>query len=101
MLLAIFVFFCLPSRPDRSKYLSEDERTVQLTRLNRDSSLDTKGLGIDWAAVKHAALDWRTYVMAVMYSAMNLGLGSTSGMCCCGADHLRDPGCPRVSIQTS
>lgn len=55
----------MPSHPTKSKYISEDERTVQLTRLNRDGTLDTHS-GIDWQAVRAAAQDPKTYIMAVM-----------------------------------
>ncbi|KAL8291700.1 hypothetical protein RQP46_001958 [Phenoliferia psychrophenolica] len=76
--LAVVVFFCLPSRPQTSKYISEDERTLALTRLNRNS-LGEGHTGIDWNGVKRAFVDWKTYVVAVAYSCMNLGLGSVSG----------------------
>ncbi|KAI5479118.1 high-affinity nicotinic acid transporter [Pseudohyphozyma bogoriensis] len=76
--LAIVVYFCLPSRPDTSRYLSEDERTLAITRLNADS-LAEGHTGIDWKGVKRAFTDWKTYVVAVAYSCMNLGLGSVGG----------------------
>ncbi|KAJ7662827.1 major facilitator superfamily domain-containing protein [Mycena polygramma] len=76
--LALVVFLCLPSRPQTSKYLSEDERTLALTRLNR-KNLGEGHTGVDWRAVKRAMLDWKTYVVAIAYSCMNLGLGSVGG----------------------
>jgi hypothetical protein len=57
VLLAIAIFFALPSRPDKSRYLTEPERTIVHTRLNSES------LG----------------VIAIMYSSMNLTLGSVTG----------------------
>lgn len=72
--LAVTVYFCLPSRPDRSKYLTEDERTLVITRLNRDS-LGEGHTGIDWSGVRRALTDWRMWVTSIMYSAMNLTLG--------------------------
>ncbi|BGP45152.1 hypothetical protein JCM10450v2_000969 [Rhodotorula kratochvilovae] len=77
-LLAVVVFFCLPSRPERTKYLNDDERTIACTRLNADQQ-GGETTGIDWKAVKYTVLNWRTYVVSVAYSAMNLGLGSVSG----------------------
>ncbi|KAJ7225131.1 major facilitator superfamily domain-containing protein [Mycena haematopus] len=77
-MLAVAVFFFLPSRPQTSKYLTEDERTLALTRLNR-KNLGEGHTGVDWAAVRRALLDWKTYVVSVIYSCMNLGLGSVSG----------------------
>lgn len=78
LVLAVVVFFCLPSRPQNTKYLDEAERTILLTRLN-GFSVATEESGIDWRGVKRAFLDWKTYVIAVAYSCMNLTLGSVSG----------------------
>ncbi|KAJ6529736.1 MFS general substrate transporter [Mycena capillaripes] len=76
--LALVVFLCLPSRPQTSAYLTPDERTLALTRLNR-KNLGEGHTGIDWRAVKRGMLDWKTYSVAVAYSCMNLGLGSVGG----------------------
>jgi hypothetical protein len=72
--LATAIFFFLPSRPDKSRFLSEDERTVIHTRLNADSLAEGHN-GIDWSGVRRALTDPKNYVIAVMYSAMNLTLG--------------------------
>jgi MFS family permease len=56
VLLAISIFFFLPSRPDKSKFLSEEERTFWHTRLNADS-LGEGHTGIDWRGVKRALTD--------------------------------------------
>ncbi len=78
LVLAICVFLFLPSRPDTSRYLNEDERTLALTRLNEDSSKESHA-GIDWNAVKRAFRSLTTYTVAVLYSCVNLGLSSVSG----------------------
>lgn len=72
--LAFVVFFCLPTRPSTTTYLNEEERLLAITRLNRDSSYEPN-FGIDLSGVKRAFCDWKTYVIAIMYSAMNCGLG--------------------------
>ena len=64
VLLAICIFLFLPSRPERSRYLTEDQRTLACTRLNADS-LGEVGTGIDWKAVRRAFMDWKTYGKAV------------------------------------
>ncbi|GAA5856467.1 hypothetical protein JCM8547_008756 [Rhodosporidiobolus lusitaniae] len=79
ILLAIVVFLFLPSRPNKSRYLNEDERTIACTRLNADSLGTESGMGIDWRAVRYTLTDWKTYVISIAYSAMNLTLGSVSG----------------------
>ncbi|KAJ7155237.1 major facilitator superfamily domain-containing protein [Mycena filopes] len=76
--LAIAVFLFLPSRPQTSTYITEDERTLALTRLNR-KNLGEGHTGVDWRAVRRALMDWKTYVVSVAYSCMNLGLGSVGG----------------------
>jgi hypothetical protein len=76
--IAITTFFALPSRPDKSNYLTEDERALVHTRLNKDS-LGEGHTGVAWSGVRRALTDWKTYVVSFAYSAMNLTLGSVSG----------------------
>lgn len=78
LLLAIATFFFFPSRPETSKYLTEDERILCLTRLGRLEGNAAKE-GVDWKGVRRCCKDWKTYLIAVMYSCMNLTLGSVSG----------------------
>lgn len=78
VVLAICVFLFMPSRPETSRLLNEDERTLCLTRLNRTAGVESR-LGIDWSGVKRCCTDWKTYVIAVMYSCMNLTLASVGG----------------------
>lgn len=67
ILLAICTFLFMPGRPETSRLLNEEERTLCLTRLNRGIGADSD-LGISWAGVKRCCTDWKTYVIAVMYS---------------------------------
>lgn len=76
--LAVVVFFCLPSRPDKTRYLTAEQKTVACTRLNSESQ-GGESMGIQWAGVRYALTDWRLYIIAISYSAMNLTLGSVSG----------------------
>ncbi|KAJ9097419.1 hypothetical protein QFC19_006789 [Naganishia cerealis] len=78
LVLAVCVFLFMPTRPQTSRYLTEDERIICITRLNKDSLVENE-IGIDWRGVKRAFMDWKTYVVAIMYSCMNLTLGSVSG----------------------
>lgn len=68
----------MPSRPQTSRFLTENERTLCLTRLNAQGSQDS-ALGIQRAGVVRALTDWKTYVISIMYSCMNLTLGSVGG----------------------
>lgn len=77
LLLAIVVLLFLPSRPETSRYLNENERTLQCTRLNAES-LGDHNTGLDWTAVRRGFTSKRTWIAAIMYSCMNLGLSSVS-----------------------
>ena len=77
LLLAIVVLLFLPSRPETTRYLSTDERTLACTRLNAEA-LGSHNSGLEWSAVRRAFLSKRTWIAAAMYSAMNLGLSSVS-----------------------
>ena len=78
VLLAICVALFMPNRPETSRYLNEDERTLCLTRLNAQNLQETNH-GIDWRGVIRCLTDWKTYVVSIMYSCMNLTLGSVTG----------------------
>ncbi|OXG87344.1 hypothetical protein C346_03237 [Cryptococcus neoformans D17-1] len=77
VILAICVFLFMPTRPETSNYLTEEQRTICLTRLNGENNVEE--VGVDWRAVKRAVTDWKVYVMAVEYACINLTLGSVSG----------------------
>lgn len=65
LLLAICVALFMPNRPETSKYLTEDQRTVCLTRLNAQNLQESR-VGIDWRGVRRALTDWKTYVVSIM-----------------------------------
>ena len=62
--LAVSVALFMPNRPEKSRYLNENERTLALTRLNRDVHLEAS-MGIDWNGVKRCFMDWKTYVVSI------------------------------------
>ncbi|SCV67855.1 BQ2448_5466 [Microbotryum intermedium] len=78
VMLAIVVFFCFPSRPSTSQFLTESERALSRARMNDQSTYEASN-GIKWAGVHRALVDWKTYTFAIMYSCMNLTLGSVAG----------------------
>jgi MFS family permease len=78
VLLAIAVALLMPSRPERSRLLSGDQKALCMARLSAENSVDSR-LGIDWRGVKRTLTDWKTYVVSVGYSCLNLGLGSVGG----------------------
>ncbi|WVQ66264.1 uncharacterized protein L199_004443 [Kwoniella botswanensis] len=78
VILAICTFLFMPTRPETSRYLNEEERTLCLTRLNAESNVETS-TGIEWGGVRRCLMDWKTYVISLAYSCMNLNLGSVGG----------------------
>ena len=78
IVLAVTTFLALPSCLDKSNYITEEERALVHARLNKDS-LGKGHTGIDWRGVRRALTDWKTYVVSLTHSAMNLTLGSISG----------------------
>lgn len=66
LVLAICVFLFMPSRPESTRLLNEDERTLCLTRLNAQN-LQESTVGIDWRGVRRCLTDWKTYYVSIMY----------------------------------
>jgi sugar phosphate permease len=78
ILLSIVVFFLLPERPETSKYLTEDERVIALTRLNRQGPSEGPG-AFEMRSLKRALTDYKNWMICGMYLGVNLTLGSISG----------------------
>jgi MFS family permease len=78
VVLAIAVALFMPTRPEKSKLLTGAQRELCLARLNAENNVDNRR-GIDWAGVRRSLTDWKTYVVSVGYSCLNLGLGSVGG----------------------
>jgi MFS family permease len=64
VVLAICTALFMPGRPETSRYLNENERTLCLTRLNRDVVTDLR-TGIQWDGVRRCCTDWKTYVISI------------------------------------
>lgn len=64
LLLGVICLFALPSRPDKSKFLNEQQSQVVIDRLNEDSLAEADN-GIDWKGVKRALTDWKPYMIVV------------------------------------
>ncbi|KAG0145003.1 hypothetical protein CROQUDRAFT_659198, partial [Cronartium quercuum f. sp. fusiforme G11] len=79
LLVACAILFWLPSRPDKSPFLSSGERAVVLHRLQEDGGYEATEQGIDWSGVRRALTDWKAYVISILFSCLNLTLGSVSG----------------------
>ncbi|KAJ3552701.1 hypothetical protein NM688_g4014 [Phlebia brevispora] len=77
VLLGIMTIFLLPDRPEETPFLNEEERSLQLERMNRGLTADV-GRTVDKEHVKKAFKDWRIYVASMIYFGANCALASTS-----------------------
>lgn len=91
MALAVIAFFFLPSRPETSKYINEEERALACARTGNVYAAGS-GSRLDMQAVKHAFLDPKTYIFSICYSCINLQLGSVSGF----LREFKLPGCTQL-----
>ena len=78
VVLAVLVLWLLPSRPQLTKQLNEDERALAIARL-KSQHLQEGHTGFDWSGTRRAASDWKIYVMGVCYMGLNLTLASIGG----------------------
>ena len=74
LVLAATVFFFLPTHPHTYRWLTPRQREVAVARLQSESVDEGGKTGIDWSAVVYAFKDWKIYIIALMYSAMNVNL---------------------------
>lgn len=63
--MAVALF--MPSRPEVSRLLSEDERTLRLTRLDPKQSIEAFQ-GVDREGPGRSLTDRKTYVVSISYS---------------------------------
>ena len=61
-----FIFFLLPSRPEKSHYLTKLQRTVALARAKKGLRPEPPET-IDKSAVKPAFLDLRIYIFSLLF----------------------------------
>ncbi|KAI9243432.1 major facilitator superfamily domain-containing protein [Phascolomyces articulosus] len=66
IILACIAFFQIPDKPETAKFLTEDERNIELERIKID-----QGAAHDqtwaWSQVKSVLTDWKAYYFAVLY----------------------------------
>ncbi|EJU01202.1 MFS general substrate transporter [Dacryopinax primogenitus] len=60
----------LPNRPEKTKYLNDDERKLAILRMSRGALKEEAG-SLNWKHVRMAALDWKTYVAGTIYFGAN------------------------------
>jgi sugar phosphate permease len=77
IVLALVTFILLPDRPESTTFLTERERDVAVSRMNRGTSGDI-GAVVQKKHIMMAFQDWRVYLAGVMYFGLNCALSSIS-----------------------
>jgi len=77
ILLGLLSIWLLPDRPEETNFLNEDERKIQLERMNRGLKADV-GRTINKQHIWAAFRDWRIYLAGVIYFGANCALASNS-----------------------
>jgi len=80
ILLGLVAMVWLPDRPENprsARFFTEEQRGLQIARMNRYSSRSTPGT-VNKKHVLEALTDWRVYLGGVMYFGFNCALASTS-----------------------
>ncbi|KAF8608242.1 MFS general substrate transporter [Ceratobasidium sp. AG-I] len=76
ILIGILVLIFLPSRPETTRWLSEDERKLAQRRLNREVA--SEGTSINWKHVIMSFTDYKAWMICLMYQSLNVALSSIS-----------------------
>ncbi|KAI0346154.1 MFS general substrate transporter [Trametopsis cervina] len=77
VLLGFLAMWLLPDRPEETWFLTEEERTLQLERMNRGIRADY-GRVLNKQHIFAAFKDWRIYGGGVMYFGANCALAALS-----------------------
>lgn len=76
ILVGVLVLLFLPSRPETTKWLTEDERKLAQRRLNREVA--SEGRAINWKHVLMSFTDYKAWMICLMYQSLNVALSSIS-----------------------
>ncbi|CAE6458349.1 unnamed protein product [Rhizoctonia solani] len=76
ILVGILVLLFLPTRPENTRWLSEEERKIATERLQRE--VQTEARAVNWDHVRMSLLDHRTWIVSILYQSLNVALSSIS-----------------------
>ena len=71
----VLSFFIIQDFPDTARFLTEEERTFVVRRLQADGQISAAGEELKWTYIWQALADWKTwlgselYVSVVLYAA--------------------------------
>lgn len=73
---AAVVYFLLPDCPDKAKFLTEEEQTLSIERLQTcDTTAKSR---LSWHQVKAGLLDWQNYIHALIHFFVNYSYAGLS-----------------------
>lgn len=75
VLLGLMTMWLLPDRPEETSFLTEEERTIQMERMNRGIKADV-GRTVTKKHIAMAFKDWRIYTAGMIYFGANCALAS-------------------------
>lgn len=75
---SIPVWFFLPDTPETASFLTLEEKAFLINRLKDETGADNTDK-VRWSQVKEALMDWKIWVMTVVYQGVSVGVyGFTS-----------------------
>ncbi|CAF1391416.1 unnamed protein product [Adineta ricciae] len=66
ILMSICCYFFLPDSPERARFLTVEQRQLEIEILAEDSGA-SHSHSFSWSQVKSVYTDWKTYVYAIIY----------------------------------
>ncbi|CDH60720.1 hypothetical protein RO3G_10338 [Lichtheimia corymbifera JMRC:FSU:9682] len=76
VLLGVIAFWCLPIRPADAKFLTDDEKKLQIERFTKDQGTTNFRKKYTWKDTKELLKDWKPYLYS--YIAL-IGIAAGSG----------------------
>lgn len=73
-LTALAAFWFLPDRPERTRWLTERERTLARERMERDKLADAGDTGTVWSGLLQAVKDPRLWLFCLIQNFHYAGL---------------------------
>ncbi|PSR70580.1 hypothetical protein PHLCEN_2v13551 [Hermanssonia centrifuga] len=77
VILGVLTLWLLPDRPEETAFLNDQERKLQIERMNRGLKADV-GRTVNKKHITAAFKDWRLYGAGVLYFGANCALASIS-----------------------
>ncbi|KAI0773329.1 MFS general substrate transporter [Trametes elegans] len=70
----VMSFWIIQDFPDTAKFLSEEERTVVVRRLQSDDQFSAAGESLRWHYIWRSLLDWKTWIGMLLYTGADAPL---------------------------